>query len=194
MVVLKRPVLVVAAVRQELEGFSSPPAGEVATLVTGMGAQHARECLARWLSQHPCRCVVSVGFAGGTQAGLNTGDLVVPDEVFDARSGQRHEPASFAASSHLPVQVGRLVTHPRVLLTPTAKKAVGRRFDALAVDMETSAVAQTALEANLPWVSVRVILDPMEEFLFSPRLLMAGMHKASEELGMYLNQWVEQIP
>lgn len=188
------PLLVVAAVRQELGNFTFSPNGGVRTLITGMGARRAHETLTRWLSDHPCRCVVSVGFAGGTQTGLATGDLIVPDEVFDASSASRQRPPRLAALQDTPVRVGRLVTNQRVLLTPKAKSALGRRFEALAVDMETSAVAQAAVAAGLPWMSVRVVLDPMEEFLFSPRILVAGMRRASRELGRYLNQLVEQIP
>lgn len=188
------PVLVVAAVREELNSFTSPLGGGVHTLVTGMGAGRAHERVSRWLSQHPCRCVVSVGFAGGTQAGLRTGDLIVPNEVFDASSGDKQRPSRFSIGNGACVRVGPLVTNRRVLLTPRAKGTLGRRFQALAVDMETWAVAKAAMEADLPWISVRAILDPMEEFLFSPWILMNGMRKASRELGMYLNQWVERIP
>ena len=61
-----------------------------------------------------------------------------------------------------PAVVGPLVTVGHPLCDPQAKEEAGFRYGAIAVDMETAAVAQAADLTDVPWMALRVILDPME--------------------------------
>ncbi len=56
-------------------------------------------------------------------------------------------------------RVGTVVSGNQVVLATARKRWLHRTFDALAVDMETAAVAQVAVAHRLPWVAVRAISD-----------------------------------
>ena len=71
-----------------------------------------------------------------------------PDDPFDLR---------FA--------VGTLLTSDEIVSQPSEKKRLGEKFGASLVDMETFAVADTCRSANVPFLAVRVILDPLDETL-----------------------------
>ena len=153
------PILVVAAVPQELSCFRRHANEEVHCLLTGVGQERAFRAVRNVLNRRRYRLVISAGFAGGTQPGLQVGDLVMASEVVEASSGQRWRPGIPLDSS---ITVGTLLTTRHPLVDPQAKAKAGLRYGAVAVDMETAAVARVASEAQVPWVSLRAILDPME--------------------------------
>lgn len=185
-------ILVVAAVRQELDPFLRRSNGDVQVLLTGVGARRAYAQVGRWLSDHPCGGLISAGFAGATRPGLKTGDLIWAEEVVDAVSGERARP-SFSKPSLGGVASGRLVTVPRAAWSPSAKAALGARFEAVAVDMETAWVARAAGEKGIPWVAIRAVLDPMEQFLFGLGTLLRGVPVARECLSAYLKAVIPSL-
>jgi len=153
--------LIVAAVPQELQNFRLQRVAGVSCLVTGMGRRSA-EAVRQRLSLGDVGLVVSAGFAGGLRPGFKVGDLVMASEVIQASSGERRTPDSSFFGLDGPASVGPFVTVERVLSDPQAKSETGVRFGAIAADMETAAVAQSAEAAGVAWVAVRAILDPME--------------------------------
>ncbi|MGA7539672.1 MAG: hypothetical protein WBW93_12995, partial [Steroidobacteraceae bacterium] len=54
---------------------------------------------------------------------------------------------------------GTLLTSERPLAQPDAKAAAWRRTSAVAVDMESAAIAQVAAQVGLPFIALRVIVD-----------------------------------
>jgi 5'-methylthioadenosine/S-adenosylhomocysteine nucleosidase len=82
---------------------------------------------------------------------------------------------ALAAAERLgtPAQAGMVVSGSGTLFSPDRRRWLGQTYGAIAVDMESAAVAQTALAHNLPWVAVRAISDVAadEPFDFS-RLLI----------------------
>lgn len=188
------PLLIVAAVRQELGDLPLQSNGEISFLLTGMGKQRAGHSVRRWLQSHPCRGLVITGFSGGVQPDLRRGELIVADEVVDAESGKRYQPGLTLSKTSSPFRVGRLVTLRKLALTRGLKLELGSRYQALGVDLETAAVAEVACEAQLPWAAVRVVLDPLEEFLFSPRVIVAGIPLARKQLVGFLKEIVLSKP
>ena len=155
-------ILVVAAVREELAGFRVQNERSVRCLLTGMGRRRAKEAVERCLNEEKFRMVVSTGFAGGTRPGFQVGDLVMASEVIDASSGVHRQPDRMGFGLNGVASVGPLVTVERLVAAPQEKAQIGARFRAIAVDLETTVVAAAAQTAQVPWVAVRVILDPME--------------------------------
>lgn len=152
-------ILVVAAVRQELAAFR-PADGQVSCRLTGMGAK-AGKVVETLLSRGSYRLVVSAGFAGGAQPGSRVGDLVVASEVIDLVSGRVSAAEPVGSRLKELARQGSFITVDRVLSGPV-KSDMGRKFGAIAVDMETAAVADAAERAGVPWVGLRAILDPVE--------------------------------
>ena len=61
----------------------------------------------------------------------------------------------------------------RVVNRPEEKKALGEDYDAIAIDMETSVLAQMTALRNLPFLSVRAITDTVDEELIDVSSFMA---------------------
>ena len=203
-------VLLVAAVSQEMQDFRMGKERGVHCLVTGMG-QRAGELVRQRLTGGDIRLVVSTGFAGGTRPGFHVGDLVMASEVIDAGTGERRRPEAVYYGLNGMASMGTFVTVNRVLTDPETKAEAGTKYGAIAVDMETSAVAEAAEQAGVPWVAVRTILDPMETALavgsgaeavrcfWPPRrwkelaIFLYSLRVASKSLGEGLHLLVERF-
>ena len=71
-------------------------------------------------------------------------------------------PWGSAAGKAFPVTTGRWSPRQSPLATPAAKAEAGRRFQALALDQESAAVARACQAAGIPCLVVRAILDPLD--------------------------------
>ena len=144
----------------------------VLVLETGVGAARAAAA-ARWvLDSLTPRLVVAAGFAGALDPALTVGDTVLASEV--AEPGElRWRVALPLELSDLPC--GRLLTVSRLVATSEQKRALARQFGALAVDMESAAVAEVCQERRVPCAVARAISDAADAGL-SPELvaLLAG--------------------
>ncbi len=135
--------------------------------VSGIGVARARAAALAALDGGARRLLVW-GSAGGLVSGLSPGTLVVPRVVFDA-TGERFEaaPAWHAAllacaPTGIPLSGDALVTAARPLADRGEKAAFAERSGAVAVDMETAAVAAVAAVRCAPFAVVRAIADPLE--------------------------------
>jgi nucleoside phosphorylase len=115
----------------------------------------------------PARRFLTCGCAGGLVASLRTGDLVAASGIipFDAqgRAGNRlaaehAELATWAATARLSLHVGDVASSAVPLCTVSAKVAAATT-GALAVEMENAAVAAVARTRQVPFSSLRVVLD-----------------------------------
>jgi adenosylhomocysteine nucleosidase len=136
--------------------------------VSGMGCQAAAEG-ARKLVAAGCRALASWGLAGGLDPTLPTGAILLPEEVilegaarsFRATPEWRQQVLrvlrALASSSSL--ERGVLLTSPHPLRVAADKQSAFRRTGAVAVDMESFAVAAVASGNGLPFLAIRVIVD-----------------------------------
>jgi adenosylhomocysteine nucleosidase len=146
--------------------------GALLVLETGVGAARA-SAAARWvLTTCAPRLVVAAGFAGALDPSLAVGDVMLASEVVES-DDLRWRVALPAELGDLPC--GRLLTVPRLVTTPKAKRHLARQFQALAVDMESAAVAEVCQEQRVPCACVRAISDAADAGL-SPEVvsLLAG--------------------
>lgn len=166
----RAPILVVSAVPQELGCVPRDGAdGRVRWIAGGVGPR-AGAVVRQQLAQQRFSLVVSTGFSGGAQPDLKSGDLVLASEVIRAQSGWRRAPTGEALGLNEICSVGPFVTVERPLQSPQEKREMGSRYGAIAVDMESADVAEAAEQAGVPWVALRVILDPMD----APLLIGSG--------------------
>lgn len=135
--------------------------------VTGQGGDRAAAAAERFLAETACEWLVVTGFAGATQPSMAVGAMVIPEAVADlraGRSGTRYRASSVA--SELQVWAGALggvmATVDRVVTDPAGKARFGREAGVVAVDLESAAIAAVAERRRVPWLVVRVILDPLE--------------------------------
>jgi adenosylhomocysteine nucleosidase len=145
--------------------------------VTGMGGSAAATG-ARALVQAGATALASWGMAGGLDPSLAAGAVLLPTEVvgIDGKAvptaPQWRERLAAAIADHATVTGGRLLTSPRAIGSVADKAALYLSTGAAAVDMESLAVAQTALEARIPFMAVRVIVDSATDAL--PKVVTAA--------------------
>ncbi len=147
---------------------------DVLLVQAGIGPDRARETVVAASREFRVRAAWSLGFAGGLGEGLQSGDLVYPSRVLDdgdPAGGLMETPIPQAAVSSalrgagLSVESGTLVTVGTAVSTPDAKRTLGRRTGAIAVDMEAAAVARAAHALGVPWAALKVVVDPVDESL-----------------------------
>jgi adenosylhomocysteine nucleosidase len=168
---LPAKVVVLVALDQELRSArralrAARPGGSFGALALAIGpGGDARPALAK----HRPSVVVSCGFAGGLDPALTPGDLVLATGVRNASGtllAAPEAPRKVAAATleGSPFLQGELVCPAAVAATPGEKRAIGGA-GALAVDMESYGIAEAAVEAGVPWVALRAIVDPLDSAL-----------------------------
>src|SRR5205814_2188476 len=137
-----------------------PGGRAVRVLLCGVGRYSADAMLKKWLTGGRCPpLLVSAGFAGALTPGLDIGSLVRPAELVDDEAGRVWPVTGIPGTS------GRVVTHAFMIGRPADKEALGRKWRADAVDMESAAVARLCSEHAIPFGCVRVISDRLQDRL-----------------------------
>jgi adenosylhomocysteine nucleosidase len=150
----------------------------VLVCMSGVGAERASRAVEALIA-HGAGAIVSAGIAGGLDATLAPGHVVLAERVLDAHGDAHATDREWREQlfAHLQGQVacsiGLLVESARVLATPAQKRACHAQTGALAVDMESAAVVSTAARAHAPCLVVRAICDPAS--LTLPASALAGV-------------------
>ncbi len=135
-------------------------------VVCGMGANRAR-CAAQTLVQAGAQGLISWGTAGALLPGIPSGTLILPERIL-AGGGEIFTPdpawrgALGRRLADIPSRSGVLAESQTVLARGAEKEAFRERTGALAVDMESAAVARVARERGVAFVAIRVIMDEAE--------------------------------
>jgi len=171
-----RATLLVVALPLELRGIAraigAKPHGSIAIgrlgdrravgLAVGLGGGSARA-----IAEHGPGLVISCGFSAGLDPSLRPGDIVLATSVCDddrdsmavAEPVLRSARAALRGVPH--VAEGEIVCTTRVAVTRADKRVLARP-GRLAVDLESWAAAYAARNAGIPWLAIRVVLDPMD--------------------------------
>jgi hypothetical protein len=134
----------------------------VVAATVGVGPVQAERATSWLLGEYRPRRVLVVGVAGALDSALSVGELMVPEAVLDAATGVVHRPHPPAggcsgAAGAGPARRGQLVTVARV--GPPGARPASWPADALAVDMETAAIAGACERSGVPWDVIRAISD-----------------------------------
>jgi nucleoside phosphorylase len=166
---------VLRRVRREGEKIWRGSTGEqeVVVVTGGIGPRRTRKTLEEF-TDLPFAAVLSVGCAGALIPGLTTGQLVLASDVrmwsteeetrldrFPINSTLLTHTRRAASQMAIPITEGSLFTSARVLFTPEDKAEQGRTTGAIAVEMESGVHAAFATARGLPFLALRVILDPV---------------------------------
>jgi adenosylhomocysteine nucleosidase len=97
---------------------------------------------------------------------LNAGDLILPDHIL-APDGNRHavcpewhERVRKTLAPALRISTGLLLGSPEIVANAAEKQLLHVTKGAVAVDMESAAVASLATAQGLPFLAIRAIADP----------------------------------
>lgn len=148
----------------------------------GVGIENSLAAARRLISEG-VTALISAGLAGGLSPDLQAGHLIIAEDILhlnhiDDGKIQGHwqadagcvalARAAFTAEG-VAATCGKIITTQPAVLTAAHKESLFRHTRALAVDMESAAVARAAHENNIPFFGLRVICDPAEETV--PRVL-----------------------
>ncbi len=120
---------------------------------------------ARAVAESGADAMVSLGLAGGLAPRLQAGTAVVPDRIILANGETLATDSDWktrivaALRTELAIDEGALLIADTVLDTPDRKAEAASTTGAVAVDMESGAIAAVAASAGLPTVAVRVVAD-----------------------------------
>jgi adenosylhomocysteine nucleosidase len=140
----------------------------VALVISGIGPDAAAQAAEVLLAGHRPQWVVSAGFSGALQPGLERNEIIVAESVGDT-AGRRIEvdlQRGPVAWREMPgARIGKLLSVDHILRRPEEKRPLGQAHGALAVDMESYAVAEVCARAGARFLAVRVVSDTVDELL-----------------------------
>ncbi len=146
--------------------------------------------------------VVSFGLAGGLDASLSPGDLLLatavaaPPDAFRTDAALTDALADALKAGGLRVSDGVFAGVDATVLTPEDKATLRQRTGAIAVDMESHVAARYAAACDIPFAALRAVSDPACRAL--PKLaaraltpaggvhygrVMSGLARAPRDLG-----------
>jgi adenosylhomocysteine nucleosidase len=136
------------------------------TLVTlsGIGAERAYAAAALLVSQG-ATALLSWGCAAALDDRVGPGCLILPERIIGANgeihrvSTEWHRRLYQALESKHPVRTEALVESDVVVKTSAEKRALAKRTQAAATDMESAAQARLAKDYGLPFIAIRAIID-----------------------------------
>jgi hopanoid-associated phosphorylase len=153
-------------------------------ICSGGDAERARAGAER-LVKMGVEALVSFGLAGGLDPAMVSGRLLLPEAVLlpDGRAIRTHEGwrqrlAHLARAENLDPMTAPVAGSDRLLATAPDKRALFEATRALAVDMESHAVAVVAEQAGLPYVVVRAVADTSDEAI--PSAAQKGLGPGGE--------------
>ena len=163
---------------RDLRGFQGDSGGtHITAIATGIGLARARSVARRAFGLYPdAEIAIGTGVAGALTGELQPGDLILADRVI-AHPSAAVEPEHLTAidpnhleeirralrNSGFTYASGAILTAHRVLQNGAEKRHAREATGAIAVDMETASIAEAAAAFGRPFVSVRAIIDSVDD-------------------------------
>lgn len=135
---------------------------------TPLGAMRAAETLIR----QGVTGLVSFGLAGGLDPFLRPGTIIIPRSVYEAGKLYSCDPALTASLGGASHEI--MAAEDSIIGAAAAKSALFAVNGAVAVDLESGAVARVAGQNGLPFAVLRAIADPASRGL--PAAAMIGLN------------------
>ncbi|CAB4242666.1 Nucleoside phosphorylase [Methylacidimicrobium sp. AP8] len=129
----------------------------VAVAIIGMGRERAARGAEVLLRHSPIRLFILAGYAGALRSGIQRGQVAVAANYLNTGL------ALWFSGGGVPAL--RLATADVVVGDPESRKRLAEETGADLVDMETDAVAAIAQGRGVPFVSLRVVTDTLEDRL-----------------------------
>lgn len=198
---------VIVAMEQELVAVRA--AGVVSARLSGIGKVNAARTTTEMILQDHPDCIINSGVAGSFSPLVRVGDIVIGSSVAyhdvwcgdgNARGQVQGLPERFEADPRLlelasPLgHVGLIATGDEFVDTPEADARIAALYpEALAVDMESAAIAQVCYLYHMPFLSMRVISDVQVEGVERMAMYEGFWQDISERSFAALKQLLERI-
>ncbi|MEW4564094.1 hypothetical protein AB1K70_16270 [Bremerella sp. JC770] len=138
----------------------------VGVVETGVGRKAAAAAVRDVIEIIGPKWIVSAGFAGGLVSDLKRGHVVMANCVANLEGSEVSIPLNLTAEQIEATQglaSGKLLTVDRIIRTVEEKRELGETHGAVAVDMETLAIAQACHDQGAKLISVRIISDTVDQ-------------------------------
>jgi len=167
--------------------FRGARLGEIklAFVQCGMGATAARQATLALIDGHSPKWMISAGFSGALSPDLKLGDIVVGNSLVDEAGNELTIDVGMPANPAGGLHVGRMLMVDRIVRTVAEKRTLAEKSGALALDMESLAVATACREARARFMAIRSISDDMSADL-PPEILSLVGETGSVRLGAAL--------
>ena len=154
--------------------------------ISGMGILNAHNMARILVKNFPLSLIISTGTAGALQPKLQSGDIVLANQLFISKSNDQGNcnanniikkaisvyqvennliQLSLKAieATMLRHKIGSFLTVDKVITQIAEKRMLGNNLDCIAVEMESAAIAEIAKESELPFLAIRSISDSMQD-------------------------------
>lgn len=156
----------------------------IATVECGIGFARARRATLAMIEAHSPSWILSVGYSGALCDGMDVGDIVMANSIADTHGQQLTIDINMPEQKGL--HVGRFVTTDQMVRLVSEKQSLHQKYEAIAVDMESLAVAQVCQEMRTKFMSVRSISDDLSADL-PPEVMTVLGESGSLRWGATLN-------
>lgn len=146
----------------------------IAVVEAGVGFERARRATQALIEGHTPDWVLSCGYSGALQDGMRIGDVVIANAVCDTHGHELKLDLNMTGDAKAGLYVGRFVTTDEMVRLVKHKKQLAERYEAIAVDMESLAVAQVCRETGTRFMAVRAVSDDLSEDLPAEILTVLG--------------------
>jgi adenosylhomocysteine nucleosidase len=132
--------------------------------LSGIGYESARHA-ANELLRFNIDGLISWGVAGAIDPSLNSGDLIVantiisPDIMYSTSNEWKNKLSEYIQNKYGKVINADIASSREICASTSDKENLLHRTNALAVDMESAAIAETAKNNNLDFLAIRTIAD-----------------------------------
>ncbi|MEE8321693.1 MAG: hypothetical protein V3R68_07635 [Gammaproteobacteria bacterium] len=133
-------------------------------MVTGTGSDRASTGATKLLA-FDVQSLVSWGIAGALDISLRTGDVIIPETIIHAsqtfvtKPDWRQRLCHNMQKNNIRVSSGTIAETDEILTSPETKTHVYNTTGAVAVDMESAAIAAVAAAADIDFMVIRSISD-----------------------------------
>jgi adenosylhomocysteine nucleosidase len=178
-------------------------ADKILVIYSGAGAENARTASELLITQGANQ-LISWGCAAALEASLRPGDLVLAnscvdtdDVVFDLNTDWIKQ-VQAVLSGQLAVRLctGKLAESQAIVSSSLNKTQIAQKTGAIALDMESTAIAKVAHKHGLPFVVIRAIADPLDMNL--PKAVSHALNNQGDvvlsKLLSYLLQHPTELP
>jgi adenosylhomocysteine nucleosidase len=146
----------------------------IAIVEAGTGMERARRATLALCDAHQPDWIVSTGFAGALRPELNVGNIVVANEIVESTGPSLTIDLKMNSDPAQGLHVGRTLTVDHMVRTIVEKQELATQTGAIAVDMESSAVAKACRDNKVRFMAVRAISDDMSKDLPVEVLSLVG--------------------
>jgi len=152
------------------QGSSLFISNNVLVVYSGTGSVNASSATEQLIAQGATK-LISWGCAAALSESLKPGDLILANQLISTNESKQfflnvcanwHRQTTELLASFVKVNSGCLAESKRIVSSSEDKKKIHINTNAVALDMESIAIAQVANQHALPFLAIRVIADPVD--------------------------------